>query len=67
LYTVNPFLRLRIRSLAYKFTLGLLESFLEDDAGKKLELFARNLYPGWTSWGNEPLKFNDSDYFNSSS
>ena len=22
-----------------------------------LELFARNLQPGWTSWGNEVLKF----------
>ena len=22
-----------------------------------LEMFARNLVPGWTSWGNEVLKF----------
>jgi N6-adenosine-specific RNA methylase IME4 len=25
--------------------------------GRKLELFARNLLPGWTSWGNEVLLF----------
>lgn len=30
--------------------------------GLKLECFARNLYPDWTSWGNETLKFNDFDY-----
>nr|XP_003219728.1 PREDICTED: methyltransferase-like protein 4 isoform X1 [Anolis carolinensis]XP_008106867.1 PREDICTED: methyltransferase-like protein 4 isoform X1 [Anolis carolinensis]XP_008106868.1 PREDICTED: methyltransferase-like protein 4 isoform X1 [Anolis carolinensis] len=28
-----------------------------------LELFARNLQPGWTSWGNEVLKFQHMDYF----
>ncbi|XP_067323557.1 N(6)-adenine-specific methyltransferase METTL4 [Anolis sagrei] len=28
-----------------------------------LELFARNLQPGWTSWGNEVLKFQHIDYF----
>ncbi|XP_010132511.1 PREDICTED: methyltransferase-like protein 4, partial [Buceros rhinoceros silvestris] len=28
-----------------------------------LELFARNLQPGWTSWGNEVLKFQHVDYF----
>ncbi|KAG8442140.1 hypothetical protein GDO86_011077 [Hymenochirus boettgeri] len=30
-----------------------------------LELFARNLQPGWTSWGNEVLKFQHMDYFTS--
>jgi N6-adenosine-specific RNA methylase IME4 len=30
-----------------------------------LELFARSLTPGWTSWGNEPLKFQSTRYFNS--
>lgn len=30
---------------------------------KCLELFARNLHPGWTSWGNEVLKFQHSSYF----
>ncbi|XP_042196874.1 N(6)-adenine-specific methyltransferase METTL4, partial [Callorhinchus milii] len=29
----------------------------------KLELFARSLQPGWTSWGNEVLKFQHLDYF----
>lgn len=28
-----------------------------------LELFARNLNPGWTSWGNEVLKFQHASYF----
>uniref|UniRef100_A0A3B4TYG1 Methyltransferase 4, N6-adenosine n=1 Tax=Seriola dumerili TaxID=41447 RepID=A0A3B4TYG1_SERDU len=28
-----------------------------------LELFARSLQPGWTSWGNEVLKFQNSSYF----
>ncbi|XP_020568080.1 methyltransferase-like protein 4 isoform X3 [Oryzias latipes] len=28
-----------------------------------LELFARSLQPGWTSWGNEVLKFQHSSYF----
>nr|XP_019611253.1 PREDICTED: methyltransferase-like protein 4 isoform X1 [Rhinolophus sinicus]XP_019611254.1 PREDICTED: methyltransferase-like protein 4 isoform X1 [Rhinolophus sinicus] len=31
--------------------------------GQYLELFARNLQPGWTSWGNEVLKFQHVDYF----
>ncbi|CAN6448024.1 unnamed protein product [Victoria cruziana] len=30
---------------------------------KCLELFARELKAGWTSWGNEPLHFQDSRYF----
>ncbi|KAM4718400.1 N(6)-adenine-specific methyltransferase METTL4 [Anableps anableps] len=30
---------------------------------KCLELFARNLQPGWTSWGNEVLKFQHINYF----
>ncbi|XP_053198800.1 N(6)-adenine-specific methyltransferase METTL4-like [Scomber japonicus] len=30
---------------------------------KCLELFARNLHPGWTSWGNEVLKFQHTNYF----
>ncbi|WZZ58074.1 methyltransferase-like protein 2 [Brassica napus] len=28
-----------------------------------LELFAREMAAGWTSWGNEPLRFQDSRYF----
>ncbi|KAK2994790.1 hypothetical protein RJ640_021022 [Escallonia rubra] len=28
-----------------------------------LELFAREMIAGWTSWGNEPLRFQDSRYF----
>ncbi|XP_067027648.1 N(6)-adenine-specific methyltransferase METTL4-like [Acropora muricata] len=28
-----------------------------------LEMFARNLTPNWTSWGNEVLKFQHVDYF----
>ncbi|XP_069552444.1 N(6)-adenine-specific methyltransferase METTL4 [Brachyistius frenatus] len=30
---------------------------------KCLELFARSLQPGWTSWGNEVLKFQHVSYF----
>ncbi|XP_068604260.1 N(6)-adenine-specific methyltransferase METTL4 [Brachionichthys hirsutus] len=30
---------------------------------KRLELFARSLQPGWTSWGNEVLKFQRTSYF----
>ncbi|XP_062158238.1 methyltransferase-like protein 2 isoform X2 [Alnus glutinosa] len=28
-----------------------------------LELFAREMIPGWTSWGNEPLRFQELRYF----
>ncbi|XP_055834477.1 methyltransferase-like protein 2 isoform X2 [Solanum dulcamara] len=28
-----------------------------------VELFAREMIAGWTSWGNEPLHFQDSRYF----
>ncbi|KAL8466611.1 hypothetical protein ACS0TY_035601 [Phlomoides rotata] len=28
-----------------------------------IELFAREMIAGWTSWGNEPLHFQDSRYF----
>ncbi|CAI0425488.1 unnamed protein product [Linum tenue] len=28
-----------------------------------IELFAREMVAGWTSWGNEPLRFQDSHYF----
>ncbi|KAH6829202.1 Methyltransferase MT-A70 family protein [Perilla frutescens var. hirtella] len=28
-----------------------------------IELFAREMIGGWTSWGNEPLHFQDSRYF----
>lgn len=30
---------------------------------KGLELFARELNAGWTSWGNEPLRFQHLNYF----
>ena len=30
----------------------LLAPFLDDDL-RGLEMFARNVLPGWTSWGNE--------------
>ncbi|NXA33526.1 METL4 protein, partial [Eudromia elegans] len=40
----------------------VLAGFVKPDA-ECLELFARNLQPGWTSWGNEVLKFQHIDYF----
>lgn len=40
----------------------VLRPYIGADA-KCLELFARNLQPGWTSWGNEVLKFQHTAYF----
>ncbi|XP_066102582.1 N(6)-adenine-specific methyltransferase METTL4 isoform X1 [Saccopteryx bilineata] len=40
----------------------VLQDYIKPD-GECLELFARNLQPGWTSWGNEVLKFQHVDYF----
>ncbi|XP_032277235.1 N(6)-adenine-specific DNA methyltransferase METTL4 [Phoca vitulina] len=40
----------------------ILKDYIKPD-GECLELFARNLQPGWTSWGNEVLKFQHMDYF----
>ncbi|KAM3928599.1 N(6)-adenine-specific methyltransferase METTL4 [Leptodactylus fuscus] len=40
----------------------VLKEYVEPDV-ERLELFARNLQPGWTSWGNEVLKFQHMDYF----
>uniref|UniRef100_A0A3Q0SCG3 Methyltransferase 4, N6-adenosine n=1 Tax=Amphilophus citrinellus TaxID=61819 RepID=A0A3Q0SCG3_AMPCI len=37
---------------------------LHSGDSKCLELFARNLQPGWTSWGNEVLKFQHVSFFN---
>ncbi|XP_051149687.1 methyltransferase-like protein 2 isoform X2 [Andrographis paniculata] len=31
--------------------------------GRRVELFGREMMGGWTSWGNEPLHFQDSIYF----
>ncbi|NXN96315.1 METL4 protein, partial [Rhinopomastus cyanomelas] len=41
---------------------AVLAEFVKPDV-ECLELFARNLQPGWTSWGNEVLKFQHIDYF----
>jgi N6-adenosine-specific RNA methylase IME4 len=45
----------------------LLEPYLptleEGQERCRVEMFARNLLPGWTSWGNEVLKFNETAYF----
>lgn len=40
----------------------LFKEFLPDTA-QCLELFARNLWPGWTSWGNEVLKHQHLDFY----
>lgn len=40
----------------------ILKEYTKPDV-ECLELFARNLQPGWTSWGNEVLKFQHLDYF----
>ena len=39
-----------------------LGEFLTEDS-HFLELFARSLTPGWTSWGNEVLKYQNTCYF----
>ncbi|NXJ32155.1 METL4 protein, partial [Ciconia maguari] len=41
---------------------AVLAEFIKPDV-ECLELFARNLQPGWTSWGNEVLQFQHIDYF----
>ena len=43
----------------------MLKSYLPVNH-KCLELFARNLLPGWTSWGNEVLKYQNLIYFEKS-
>ncbi|XP_053252416.1 N(6)-adenine-specific methyltransferase METTL4 isoform X2 [Podarcis raffonei] len=40
----------------------ILKAYTKPDV-ECMELFARNLQPGWTSWGNEVLKFQHIDYF----
>ncbi|XP_028922590.2 N(6)-adenine-specific methyltransferase METTL4 [Ornithorhynchus anatinus] len=40
----------------------VLADYIKPDV-ECLELFARNLQTGWTSWGNEVLKFQHIDYF----
>ncbi|XP_029935610.1 methyltransferase-like protein 4 isoform X2 [Myripristis murdjan] len=40
----------------------VLKPYVRAEA-KCLELFARSLQPGWTSWGNEVLKFQHVSYF----
>ncbi|XP_072234935.1 N(6)-adenine-specific methyltransferase METTL4 [Leuresthes tenuis] len=40
----------------------VLRPYVRAEAGC-LELFARSLQPGWTSWGNEVLKFQHISYF----
>ncbi|TDG97436.1 hypothetical protein EPR50_G00225630 [Perca flavescens] len=40
----------------------VLKPYIRAEA-KCLELFARSLQPGWTSWGNEVLKFQHTSYF----
>ncbi|KAF7139146.1 hypothetical protein RHSIM_Rhsim07G0236000 [Rhododendron simsii] len=47
--------------------LSISELLLEYVPGSKparcIELFAREMLGGWTSWGNEPLHFQESRYF----
>ncbi|XP_061821749.1 N(6)-adenine-specific methyltransferase METTL4 [Nerophis lumbriciformis] len=40
----------------------VLKPYIGGDASC-LELFARSLQPGWTSWGNEVLRFQHTSYF----
>ncbi|KAI5076560.1 hypothetical protein GOP47_0008625 [Adiantum capillus-veneris] len=43
---------------------SLLSAYVPgQDSVRGLELFARDIHPGWTSWGNEPLRFQQMHYF----
>lgn len=43
---------------------GLLKEYISGHGPTRcLELFAREMMSGWVSWGNEPLHFQDSQYF----
>lgn len=53
---LNPF------SFFFPVPTEVLRPYIGAEA-KCLELFARNLQPGWTSWGNEVLKFQHTAYF----
>lgn len=44
------------------FFLGVLKPYLPTSP-RCLELFARCLTPGWSSWGNECLKFQHESYY----
>ncbi|KAH7845633.1 hypothetical protein Vadar_004210 [Vaccinium darrowii] len=41
----------------------LLEYAPGSEPARCIELFAREMLAGWTSWGNEPLHFQESTYF----
>ncbi|KAJ4819606.1 Methyltransferase-like protein 2 [Rhynchospora pubera] len=42
----------------------LLEEYIPGQRPSRcIELFARELVAGWTSWGNEPLHFQDATYY----
>lgn len=47
---------------SFSFVAEVLKPYVGAEA-KRLELFARSLQPGWTSWGNEVLKFQHISYF----
>lgn len=51
-----------INSSSSFLSVEVLKPYLGAEA-KCLELFARSLLPGWTSWGNEVLKFQHTSYF----
>ncbi|XP_069784434.1 N(6)-adenine-specific methyltransferase METTL4 [Narcine bancroftii] len=48
---------------SHKPPLGEVLKGLARPHAECLELFARNLQPGWTSWGNEVLRFQHLSYF----
>jgi N6-adenosine-specific RNA methylase IME4 len=43
----------------------LIEPLMPDEKYNALEIFSRYLVSGWTSWGNEVLKFNWDHYWDS--
>ncbi|KAI4890507.1 hypothetical protein NFI96_011444 [Prochilodus magdalenae] len=45
---------------------AVLRPYIKQNA-RCLEMFARSLQPGWTSWGNEVIKFQHHSYFTTES
>lgn len=63
--TLNIMLISKMNSLLVSLTVTeLLSEYIPGQRPSRcIELFGRELAAGWTSWGNEPLHFQDSRYF----
>lgn len=59
-FCTNKFLVLVLPLISIEL---LLEHVTHFKPARCIELFAREMTAGWTSWGNEPLHFQESTYF----